>query len=55
MAGRIIDRVHHAIVLYYAVTQVHTKQLHRVEVDKPNEAALEQLEDEDNNSSTGVY
>ena len=43
-----------AIVLY-AVTQVHTTQLHRVEVDKPTEAALEQLEDEDNNSSTGLY
>ena len=54
IAGRIIDGVYHVIVLY-AVTQVHTTQLHRVEMDKPTEAALEQLEDEDNNSSTGLY
>ena len=42
------------ILLLYAVTQVHTTQLHRVEMDKPTEAPLEQLEDEDNNNSTGV-
>ena len=48
------DLLRLAIALY-AVTQVHTTQLHHVEVDKPTEATLEQLEDEDNDNSTGVY
>jgi len=39
----------------YAVTQVHTTQLHRVEVDRPTKSGLERLEDADNNNSTGVY